>query len=278
MMWAPNPPHPAYNGPDEWIDSQKPFYGKMSFDETYVRKNVRPDESGKWAIGKTRDRGKTLDAAHEYFAMVSEVDQQIGRLLDYLKTTDDPRNPGYKLAENTIVVLTSDHGEMLNSQALGGKTHVFSESVDVPLLIRWPAKLKPRIEESFFNIVDHLPTVASLAGLSSLIPKTVRGRNLSALLTSSHADLRQQAALFISGSKRGLITKKYSLVASRSKGGDMLDISIYDNINDAYQAQSLDMDDLPDSDSKKLIRDFIAELERADDPWEDKHLLTDLIK
>lgn len=278
MMWAPNPPHPKYDGPDEWIRSRKPYYGKMTFEETFVRKNVKPKKDGMWAIGKTRNKKKTLDTAHEYFAMVSEVDCQIGRLLDYLKTTDDPRNPGAKLEENTIIVITSDHGEMLNSQALSGKGKVFSESVDIPLLISWPAKLKPRVEESFFNVIDHLPTVAGLAGFSQLVPKTVRGRNLSELLISGRPELRQHSSLFISGSKRGLVTKKYSMVVTSNQKDGAPEVRIYDNINDPYQTKKLGLKDIPESVRKELISDFVSHLEKAKDPWLNKQLLEKLIK
>lgn len=272
MMWAPNPPHPKFDGPDEWIKNKKPRYGSMSFEQTFKRKNVRAKDNGRWAIGNG-DKQKTLKTAHEYFGMVSEVDNQIGRLLTYLKTTDDPRNPGKKLEDNTILVITSDHGEMLNSQACKGKNKIFRESVEIPLIIRWPKKIKPRVEQSFFNIVDHLPTVAGLAGIPHLIPKSVRGSNLAELCKTGRSDLCQKGALFVKQeNKRGIITDKYTLLINRKAPAKEQQEAysipyLYDNVTDPYQMNCLQIGDIPRAERKELISDLLSLLEKAHDSW-----------
>lgn len=91
-----------------------------------------------------------------YYGMVKEVDDNVGRLLDTL----DERG----LSANTLVVFLSDHGEMMGSHGLGSKMTFYEESVHVPLLMRFPGRIKPGavIQEPvsgmdlFATILDYL--------------------------------------------------------------------------------------------------------------------------
>jgi arylsulfatase A-like enzyme len=78
------------------------------------------------------DYVRQLTAA--YYAMVAEVDHQVGRLLDRLDEL--------KLARNTLVVFTADHGEMLGAHGLVSKMVFHEEAVHVPLLMRMPGAIK----------------------------------------------------------------------------------------------------------------------------------------
>jgi arylsulfatase A-like enzyme len=92
----------------------------------------------------------------EYYAMVKEVDDWVGAILDKLDELG--------LAENTLVVFTSDHGEMLGSHGLRGKFNFYEESSHVPMMIRFPGEIKAgtKVEspvsnlDLFATILDYL--------------------------------------------------------------------------------------------------------------------------
>ena len=101
----------------------------------------------------------TLEEVRTYYAMCVNVDKNLGRILECLDRTG--------LAKNTIVVFTTDHGEQLGSQGRRCKLVPFEESINIPLIIRWPGKVKPgTVSDALYTPVDHLPTLCSLAGIS----------------------------------------------------------------------------------------------------------------
>jgi arylsulfatase A-like enzyme len=91
-----------------------------------------------------------------YYGMVAEVDAQIGRLFDALKARGD--------WENTVVVFTSDHGEMLGDHGLLGKGGYYPQSQHIPLMIRVPGQGARRID-SFTSATDVFPTLLDLWGV-----------------------------------------------------------------------------------------------------------------
>ena len=105
-----------------------------------------------------------------YYGMISENDKYIGKILDHLRAVG--------LADRTIVIFNSDHGEMLGDHGLvfkGG--YFYDEVVRVPLIIRAPGKITPgKRVKTLVEEVDLLPTVLELAGQK--VPPGVQGQNL----------------------------------------------------------------------------------------------------
>ncbi|MDF1737881.1 MAG: sulfatase [Verrucomicrobiales bacterium] len=107
-----------------------------------------------------------------YFAsMVSTVDWSLGRVLDYLEKTDDPRNKEKKLIETTYVIFTSDNGgatlhgkEVLsdNSPLKYGKTHAEEGGIRVPMVISGPGIPKGTKFDRPVNQLDYFPTILNL--------------------------------------------------------------------------------------------------------------------
>jgi len=90
------------------------------------------------------------------------------------------------LWNDTIVVFTSDHGDMLGSQALDLDNRFYEESVRVPLLMRYPGRLKAGEQnESLISNVDYLPTLLDLCGVE--VPESVQGKDLSSKPESSYS-------------------------------------------------------------------------------------------
>lgn len=137
-----------------------------------------------------------------HMALCTSLDRAFGWLTAKL------REKG--LDENTIVVYTSDHGDMLLSH---GWTHNKSlpenESCHVPLLIRWPRALKPRVSELLFGTLDFMPTLLGLLGLA--IPTTCQGRNLADAIRAAHDDAIESVPLFFFALNwRGVYTRRHT--------------------------------------------------------------------
>jgi len=115
----------------------------------------------------------TLRAA--YYAMIKLIDDQVGRMLDALEETGQ--------RENTLVIFTSDHGEMLGDHGLIQKGCRFYEGmVRVPLILSCPARLRQGLRSSaLVELLDLAPTLLELADLS--LPERMQGRSLLPILT-----------------------------------------------------------------------------------------------
>jgi arylsulfatase A-like enzyme len=124
-------------------------------------------------VGKDLARWKYQRYMQDYLACVQSLDDDVGRLLDFLRETG--------LERDTIVVYTSDQGFFLGEHGLFDKRFMYEESLRMPLLVRWPGVVKPgtRTDAIVLN-VDFAPTFLEAAGAA--VPSTMQGRSLVPLL------------------------------------------------------------------------------------------------
>ncbi len=94
-------------------------------------------------------------ARHGYYSMVTYADELMGRVLEPLKRTG--------LIDNTVVIVTADHGDMLGERGLWFKMVYFERSIRVPLIMSWPGHLKRRRVEENASLIDILPTLVDIA-------------------------------------------------------------------------------------------------------------------
>ncbi len=123
--------------------------------------------------GKERVRFFYQRYIKDYLRCVASVDENVGRVLDFL----DEKG----LAENTLVVYTSDQGFFLGEHGWYDKRFMYEESLRVPLLMRWPGVIRAgRIEQAMLLNVDLAPTFLDAAG--ARIPSSMHGRSFLAML------------------------------------------------------------------------------------------------
>ncbi|RKU32107.1 sulfatase [Candidatus Poribacteria bacterium] len=128
--------------------------------------NRKPHET----VGATD--AKTLIAA--YYAMIKLIDDQLGRILDVLNETGE--------RENTVIIFTSDHGEMLGDHGLIQKGCRFYEGlVRVPLIFSCPNRIESGVKsDALVELVDKVPTILELVDLQ--VPTEMHGRSLLPIL------------------------------------------------------------------------------------------------
>jgi len=170
-------PHTPYVAPKAFfdgIDKAKvmlpPFYREGGENLAGIPKAaLRPNNNVFRYSDPSADEAR--DAMQAYLAATSFVDSQVGRVLAKLKELH--------LDENTIVLLTGDHGYQLGEHGLWAKQTLFEGATHVPLIVAGPG-VKPGVCAGLVEQVDIYPTLAGLAGLAT--PPTVQGRTLQPLL------------------------------------------------------------------------------------------------
>lgn len=246
-IWAPNPPHNPY-------DSEKDC-DEVAYREHYQGKTGllnRPNVEGHESASLANKR------APFYFANVTGVDKQLARVLQALEESGE--------ADNTIVVFTSDHGEMMGSQGKFGKLVIYEESFCVPFMIRMPGRIKHRLEDLMISTVDIMPTLLGLMGLSEHLPATVEGKDFSRELAEGDwsTQSKPKSALFLGYNNRvkGVRTDRYSFQIEQD--GTQL---LLDNQDDPYQTRPLQLADIPEDDAAFLLAELGRWLKESGDPW-----------
>ena len=247
LVISHNPPHmPFKQVPEEYVAR----YGDATHEDLLTRPNVPADTRGDSA----------RENAKHYFAMVTGVDENFGRILDCLKTEG--------LEENTIVVFTSDHGEMMGSHGLMGKTVHYEESFAVPFIIRWPEKITAGTDNLLIGTPDLMPTLLNLMGVGQ-VPDSVQGTDYSDILLGREGT-RPTSTLYLNvnpnnpaGGSRGVRTHRHTYMVTRTPQGE--EIILHDNIADPYQLQNIA------GDHPGLVAELREEMNnwlgKNNDPW-----------
>ncbi len=137
---------------------------------------------GQTLTGKALVQWKYQNYMRDYLACVQGVDDNVGKLLDYLDTSG--------LAANTIVIYSADNGWYLGDLGLYDKRFMYEPGLRVPLLARGPGIKPGTTPDEFASNIDLAPTFLDLAGLP--IPASMQGRSLAPILRGeSPADWRQ---------------------------------------------------------------------------------------
>jgi arylsulfatase A-like enzyme len=183
-----------------------------------------------------------------YYASVSFMDQQVGRLLDALNRLD--------LRENTIVIFTSDHGYNLGEHHCWQKLSLFEESARVPLIVAAPGfeASAGQHSDALVELVDLYPTIADLTGLADEAPKNLHGISLRGLLQDpAQADERKPAYTVTHQGGESIRTGRWRYNRWKDSGEEL-----YDHETDPNEFTNLAGDPQYDaelSQMRQLLRD-----------------------
>ncbi|TLX76046.1 sulfatase [Labilibacter sediminis] len=273
LFLSMNPPHNPYNSLNDCLEEDYNYYKEVPLNELLHRENANPEM-------------KKASSAPFYFANVTGVDREFGRIVDHLKKIGE--------YENTIVVFTSDHGETMCSQNTNDpKNNIYTEAFDVPFLIRWPQMKKARVDNILLGTPDIMPTLLGLMGYEHKIPNEVQGKDYSKAFKNEKDAQRPSSALYIknvNGNKnndglvtdyfplsRGIKTHEYTLELIIDKKYNLKKTRFFNDNKDPYQLNNLAVDKNSPV-VQQLLTELANELKRSDDPWYNKKVLNDWIK
>ncbi len=205
----------------------------------------------------------------DYYGMIESLDDEFKRLLQALDQAG--------VADDTIVVYTSDHGDMIGCQGLKAKRWPYEESARIPFLIRYPRAIKPgTVIADPFGSPDVYPTLAGLAGLKA--PAGVDGADFSPLLRGEttkpprdYVYLEMQYAYVPWPGWRALRTRQYMYARTKDKPWFLFDLQ-----NDPWEKRNL----VDDPESRTRVQEFDERLtsvmRETGDSWDIKAASGDL--
>jgi arylsulfatase A-like enzyme len=167
------PPHPPMVLPEPYYsmyppqDCEPPLSIDDPMDNSPYAARASSEEMQRY---RNKDHVKYMIS--DYYGMVKDVDDWIGKILDKLEQLG--------LANNTLIIFTSDHGEMLGSHGMHGKTIFYEESAHIPLIVRFPGGIQPGIIVT--NPVSHIDLFATILDYLSISGYKSEGHSLRPLI------------------------------------------------------------------------------------------------
>ncbi|MEG1649716.1 MAG: sulfatase, partial [Rikenellaceae bacterium] len=252
LVVSMNPPHTGYNlVPDKY----KKLYTDLNTD---LIAEANPAIPAKGTAMGNHFRKNVRD----YYACISGVDENIGRLIDYLKQTNQ--------FNNTIIVFSSDHGNCLGAHGEVTKNNYYEESMKVPFIITYGKNIKPRIDTTtLIAFQDIYPTVLSMMGFEKEIPKSVETFNLASAVKGKSATLPEFQPYYKINAKeptsgwRGLRTLRHTY-AVRYEKGKVVEKILFDRQTDPYELNNI-VASQPKTE-QELHKKLIAWLKKTSDP------------
>ena len=205
----------------------------FSLPPNYVPENDHHADA--WARLSPEEREQITDWMRVYYAMTANLDRNVGRLLAAIDELG--------LRENTILIFTSDHGELFGAHGRRAKNIFYDEAVRVPFLIRWPGHVPAgAVHDACLNTPDIMPTLLSLLDLP--VPDEVEGTDLSHCALGQRGPEPDAALMQCTGATaiwedghewRALRSKRYTYAIYRVDRQELL----FDNEADPYQMRNL---------------------------------------
>jgi len=246
------PPHPPMVVPKPYFGMYPPgeipvpvSIGDLRTNSPYAR--VAPG----LASEASRDPVKVRQMISDYYGLVALNDEWIGRLLDRLEKLD--------LARNTLVVFTSDHGEMLGDHGMMSKMVFYEGSVRIPLLMRLPGVIKPGTVVT--APVSHLDCYATILDYLGVSGPTSEGRSLRPLIEGREDGQGRVAISEWAGDNVPgfMVTDgRWKLMLGRTAAARSVD-ALYDLKNDPQELSNL-LGDNPDREMNRAEAERMKEL------------------
>jgi arylsulfatase A-like enzyme len=259
-----SPPHDAWtreNVPSTYYEKFEnvEFPHPENFREEpdqYADRMKSPEEWKKWSASLPENR-------RCYYAMVNHLDDKLGEIMNALDRAG--------CADDTILVYTSDHGEMFGSQGRVQKLTFYDEAARVPFLVRWPGRIRPgTTSDACLNTPDIAPTLLSLLDIP--IPESMEGMDLGHSATGEPGPEPEFAFMqgmghtyrWIDGSEwRAVRTKRYTYARYLSDGSEHL----YDHQDDPHQMKNLVRDPALESTLRELRERMRAKMGDLNDEF-----------
>ncbi len=201
-------PHDPFDPPAEYADLYR---------EAEVPDPIQDDMEDKpdWVRGRAgaAEPAGIRQTRRQYCGSIAAIDDQVGRMLDAL----DRRG----MMDNTYIVFTSDHGEMLGDHGLYAKSVAYEAALRVPLIVAGPDIPAEKTSDALVELIDLNPTVCELAGLPP--QEGIDARSLVPLLQGEHQEHRAEAVSCIRNF-RCIRTARYKLIDNHGGPDELYDL------------------------------------------------------
>lgn len=256
-LGTPHDPWNCENVPEEYLRRVEDL--DIQLPPNYKERN--DPYSDLWAKLNKSQRKQLCQWIKVYYAMIANLDDNIGRLVKAINALG--------IEENSILVFTSDHGEMFGSHGRRAKNIFYEEAVRVPFLLRNGSQTVLKRNDVCLNTVDIMPTLLSMMGLP--LPDGVEGTDLSKTFTEQQPAPISGALMMGTGPTaifgdnrewRAWRTERYTYATYRKDNSEYL----FDNKCDPYQLNNL-WDKMPQL-KNKLRAEMLKKMSQIGDGFE----------
>jgi arylsulfatase A-like enzyme len=222
----------------------------------------RDEKLARWP----RDEGEIRQHIADYYAMISHLDAQIGRVVEALKAKG--------IYEDTLIVYTADHGLAVGQHGLMGKQNLYEHSVRIPLIFRGPGVPEGKQEHALASNIDIFPTVAGLCDVD--LPEETEGISLCPIFTGESDGVRSIVCSVYRDVQRMVTDGRWKLIRyyrSPVTNTGTERIQLFDLLNDPWETQDLSADPANDGDIERLASELASWMQASCDILQDKPVI-----
>jgi arylsulfatase A-like enzyme len=206
MLALPDP-----HGPNTVRAPYDTMYDHLTFQQPVTMRKVLAALQNRpgWVTGSNAGKMLSQTTLSMYFGMVHCIDDNVGKILRFLEKNE--------LTEDTIVVFTSDHGDMMCEHCRMNKGLPYKTSVGIPFVLRYPAKVPAgKVIHTAYTTVDFFPTLMGLMGIEDGLPE-MHGLNASIAYTNKKMEVAKDRIVYVrhsGGAWVAAFDRRYKLVIS----------------------------------------------------------------
>ena len=231
MYVAFNAPHDPRQAPREFLDLYPPK--KLKIPPNFLPKHpflIEADFNGRDEILAPYPRTPEVIRVHlqEYYALITHLDAQIGRILDALDASGK--------AANTVVIFTSDQGLAAGQHGLMGKQNLYDHSLRMPFIIAGPGIPKAKRNDALFYMQSLFATTCEMAGVP--VPETVQFPSIVPLITGTKKQLHNALYSAFLDRQRAVRTARWKLIRTAKTG----QVQLFDIKRDPWEMRNLATD------------------------------------
>lgn len=262
----------AFNAPHDPRQSPKEFVDRYPLDRVAIPETFQPLYPYDIGSNKCRDEKlapfpRTLHSVkvnrQEYYAIITHMDQQIGRILDQLEATGQ--------ADNTYIIFTADHGLACGQHGLLGKQNMYDHSVRVPFCIVGPDVEAGRSIGQRMYLQNVMPTTLEIAGAD--IPDHVEFQSILPLLKKSGSEISGTVYGGYTMTQRMITVDNDKLICYPKEGVSLL----FDLKSDPLEMQDLSNRNGSQALKKRLFAELLRQQKQLNDPLDLTTTFTDLL-